>query len=140
MGGKAERSMINKGAVHMKVSTERNHEMVEHPSPGKPVRMRLCVLAVMLGIVSGYAPLVHALDPMPAHVASAMQSGVVTSIEQRSLFISGKMYTVDPELQIRDQEDNVLQPEVVKIGHEVKFHLKKGESNKIDFLVVYMPQ
>lgn len=124
----------------MKGSTEHSNEMVEQPSPGKPGRMCLYVMALMLAIVSGYAPLVRALDPMPPHVASALQSGVVTSIEQQSLFINGKMYTVDPEIQIRDQEDNVLQPEVVKIGHEVKFHLRKGESNKIDFLIVYMPQ
>jgi hypothetical protein len=47
---------------------------------------------------------------------------------------------VDPEVEIRDQEDNVLQPEVIRRDHEVKFHLKKGASNTIDFLIVYMPQ
>lgn len=114
----------------MKGNTERSHEMVEHPSPGKPGRMCLCVLAVMLAIVNGYAPLVRALDPMPPHVASALQSGVVTSVEQQFINISGKMYTVDHEIQIRDQEDNVLQPEVVQIGHEVKFHLKKAKATR----------
>jgi hypothetical protein len=69
-----------------------------------------------------------------------LQAGVVTSVEQHSLSINGKQYTVDPEIEIRDQEDNVLQPDVIKRDHEVKFHLKKGEGNTIDVLIVYMPQ
>ena len=98
------------------------------------------VLLPVLSIICGAAPSAHALDPIPAHIASGLQAGVVTSVEQRSLFISGKHYTVDPEVEIRDQEDNVLQPEVIKRGHEVRFHLQKGGSNTIDFLIVYMPQ
>ena len=98
------------------------------------------VLVAVLNMICGYIPSAQALDPIPAHILNGLQSGVVTSVEQQSINISGKMYTVDAEIQIRDQEDNVLQPEVVQIGHEVKFHLKKGVSNKIDFLIVYMPQ
>ncbi|NJL16619.1 MAG: hypothetical protein HC938_04895 [Nitrospira sp.] len=98
------------------------------------------ILCVAVSGVCGNSQLAHALDPIPAHILNGLQAGVVTSVEQQSINISGKMYTVDHEIQIRDQEDNVLQPEVVQIGHEVKFHLKKGESNKIDFMIVYMPQ
>lgn len=124
----------------MKGSTERSHEMTKRPSPGKPIRMYLGVFTVALALISGYPSVAHALDPMPAHIASGLQSGVVTSIERNFLFINGKQYTVDPEVEIRDQEDNVLQPEIIKRDHQVKFHLKKGDSNKIDFLIVYMPQ
>lgn len=98
------------------------------------------IFCVAVSGVCGNSQLAHALDPIPAHILSGLQAGVVTSVEQQSINISGKLYTVAPEIQIRDQEDNVLQPEVVQIGHEVKFHLKKGESNKIDFMIVYMPQ
>ena len=64
----------------------------------------------------------------------------MTSVESRSLFINGKEYLVDPDVEIRDQEDNVFPPEVVKRDQEVKFHLKKGAGNTIDFLIVYLPQ
>jgi hypothetical protein len=85
-------------------------------------------------------PLAHALDPIPSGIMSGLQAGVVTSIGHQSLFISGKEYTLDPEVEIRDQEDNVLQADVIKPDHEVKFHLKKGDGNRIDVMVVYMPQ
>ena len=125
----------------MKISSLRHAH-----SNGKRVGERLSttlgvsVLVAVLNMICGYTPSAQALDPIPVHILNGLQAGVVTLVEQQSLNISGKMYTVDAEIQIRDQEDNVLQPEVVQIGHEVKFHLKKGESNKIDFLIVYMPQ
>jgi len=125
----------------MKVSSLRHAH-----SHGKRVGERLSatlgvsVLVAALNMICGYTPSAQALDPIPAHIMSGLQAGVVTSVESRSLFINGKEYAVDSEIEIRDQEDNVLQPEVINRDHEVKFHLKKGESNKIDFMIVYMPQ
>ncbi len=98
------------------------------------------LVAILVVIFCGGAQLAHALDPIPAHIMSGLQTGVVTSVEPRSLFINGKEYMVDPDVEIRDQEDNVFPPEVVKRDQEVKFHLKKGAGNTIDFLIVYLPQ
>ena len=98
------------------------------------------VLVAVLNMVCGHIPSAQALDPIPAHIMSGLQAGVVTSVESRSLFINGKEYLVDPDVEIRDQEDNVFPPEVVKRDQEVKFHLKKGAGNTIDFLIVYLPQ
>lgn len=98
------------------------------------------VLMAIFGTVYGQAQWAQALDPIPAGIASTLQPGVVTSVWSQALFISGKEYTLDPEVEIRDQEDNLLQADVIKSGHDVKFHVKKGEGNKIDVLVVYMPQ
>ena len=105
----------------------------------KPVTISGIMIA-MLGAVCGQGAIVHALDPIPMGIASGLQPGVVTSIGNQTLFISGKEYALDNEVEIRDQEDNVLQADVIKPNHDVKFHLKKGEGNKIDVMVVYMPQ
>lgn len=107
---------------------------------GLSATLGVSLLVTLSGMANGFMPLAHALEPIPSHIASGLQAGVVTSVESRSLFINGKEYAVDPEVAIRDQEDNILQPEVVKRDHEVKFHLKKGAANTIDFLIVYMPQ
>lgn len=119
----------------------------KHTCPmAKSTRVRqsatICVsvLVTVLAVVCEHAQVAHALDPIPASMASGLQAGVVTSIGHQSLFISGKEYTLDPDIVIRDQEDNELQPDVIKTGYEVKFHLKKGDGNKIDLLIVYMPQ
>lgn len=103
-------------------------------------RLSVSVLAIILSMICGNVPLALPADPIPAHIASGLQAGVVTSVESRSLFINGKEYLVDPDVEIRDQEDNVFPPEVVKRDQEVKFHLKKGAGNTIDFLIVYLPQ
>lgn len=98
------------------------------------------VLIAILSTIFGQTQWAQALDPIPVGIASALQPGVVTSVWSQALFISGKEYTLDPEVEIRDQEDNLLQADVIRSGHDVKFHVKKGEGNKIDVLVVYMPQ
>lgn len=126
----------------MNSTTKCLHEdvMMQQPIPVKPIGICLCLLVAVLGIVCGDAPLAQALDPIPAHIVNGLQTGVVTSIGQQSLFISGKEYSLDPEIDMRDQEDNALQLDVLKPNHEVKFHLKKGDGNRIDVMIVYMPQ
>lgn len=125
----------------MKISALRHaHRNGNRVAARLSATLGVSVLVTVLSMICGYAPSAQALDPISAHFMSGLQAGVVTSVESRSIFINGKEYAVDSEVQIRDQEDNVLQPEVIRRDHEVKFHLKKGESNKIDFLIVYMPQ
>lgn len=120
--------------------TQPIHQMAKDASPRKPFRICGAVLVAALSTVCGYALLAHALDPIPSATMSGLQAGVVTSIGHQSLVISGKEYTLDPEVEIRDQEDNVLQADVIKPNHEVKFHFKKGNGNKIDVMIVYVPQ
>lgn len=134
--------MINKGGSIVNGSTKgvRPQGTEGHSTPGNSVGIYLWALVAILGMTSGNFSVAYAVDPIPAHIASGLQAGVVTSVESRSLFINGKEYAVDPEVEIRDQEDNVFPPEVVKRDQEVKFHLKKGAGNTIDFLIVYMPQ
>jgi hypothetical protein len=139
--GRKTSPIIIKGAAMIGIAKGLNaHRIVDQPIPVKPIGICMCFLVVVLGMVCGDLLLAQALDPIPAHIMSGLQAGVVTSIGNKSLFISGKEYTLDPEIEIRDQEDNVLQADVIKSGHEVKFHLKKGDGNKIDVLIVYMPQ
>jgi len=117
------------------------YQMAKSSRSRRHVTICMGVLMAVLGaLFCGHALVAHALDPIPVSVASGLQAGVVTSIGQQALFLNGKEYTLDPEIDLRDQEDNVLEPEVIKVNHEVKFHLKKGDSNKIDLMIVYMPQ
>lgn len=114
--------------------------MIRNHQSRKLITISGIMMIAMLGSVFGHGSFVHALEPIPMGIASGLQPGIVTSIGNQTLFISGKEYTLDNEVEIRDQEDNVLQADVIKPNQEVKFHLKKGEGNKIDVMVVYMPQ
>ncbi|NGZ97490.1 MAG: hypothetical protein CV089_15455 [Nitrospira sp. WS110] len=125
----------------MKIGSLKVFSMMITPSRTRMfATLGVSLLVAVSGMANGNVPLALAADPIPPHVANGLQTGIVTSVESRSLFINGKEYMVDPEVEIRDQEDNVFPPEVVKRDQEVKFHLKKGAGNTIDFLIVYLPQ
>lgn len=79
-------------------------------------------------------------DPISLSVMTSLQSGTITAVHHETVSINGKEYGFDAEVQARDQEDNHLELSAIRPNLEVKFHVKKNESNKIDLIIVYMPQ
>ena len=79
-------------------------------------------------------------DPISLSVMTSLQSGTITAVHHETVSISGKEYGFDQEVQARDQEDNHLELSAIRPNLDVKFHVKKNESNKIDLIIVYMPQ
>lgn len=79
-------------------------------------------------------------DPISLSVMTSLQSGTITAVHHETVSINGKEYGFDAEVQARDQEDNHLELSAIRPNLDVKFHVKKNESNKIDLIIVYMPQ
>jgi hypothetical protein len=79
-------------------------------------------------------------DPISLSVMTSLQSGTITAVHHETVSINGKEYGFDAEVQARDQEDNHLELSAIRPSLDVKFHVKKNESNKIDLIIVYMPQ
>lgn len=79
-------------------------------------------------------------DPIPLSVMAGLQTGTITAIHQQTISISGKEYGLDAEVELRDQEDNHLELSAIRPNLEVRFHVKKSESAKIDVMIVFMPQ
>ncbi len=98
--------------------------------------------AVVLGIcgLGGFAVSTVQADPIPLSVMTSLQSGSITAVHHETVSINGKEYGFDQEVQARDQEDNHLELSAIRPNLDVKFHVKKNESNKIDLIIVYMPQ
>ena len=99
-------------------------------------------LALVLGMCGllGFADSTAQADPIPLSVMTSLQSGTITAVHHETVSISGKEYGFDQEVQARDQEDNHLELSAIRPNLDVKFHVKKNESNKIDLIIVYMPQ
>lgn len=104
--------------------------------------MRLSGLALALGVCGllGLADFAAQADPIPLSVMTSLQSGSVTAVHHETVSINGKEYGFDAEVQAHDQDDNHLEVAAIRPNLEVKFHVKKNESNKIDLIIVYMPQ
>ena len=104
------------------------------------VQLGRMVLALgILGLL-GLADSRAQADSIPLSVMSSLQPGTITAVHHETVSINGKEYGFDAEVQARDQDDNHLEVAAIRPNLEVKFHVKKNESNKIDLIIVYMPQ
>ncbi len=105
-----------------------------------------CIKSVGAGVLLGLCGFVGLADsraqadPIPLSVMSSLQPGTITAVHHETVLINGKEYGFDAEVQARDQDDNHLEVAAIRPNLEVKFHVKKNESNKIDLIIVYMPQ
>lgn len=100
---------------------------------GLALAFGICGLLVIVGSTAQ-------ADPISLSVMTSLQSGTITAVHHETVSISGKEYGFDQEVQARDQEDNHLELSAIRPNLDVKFHVKKNESNKIDLIIVYMPQ
>jgi hypothetical protein len=77
-------------------------------------------------------------QPIPS-VTVGYQSGTITAIHEKTLDIDGRTYTVMPDTVMLDQHGDTLDPGRLMVSAEVKFHVKKEQSNMIDQMIVTLP-
>ena len=69
-----------------------------------------------------------------------LQRGAITAIYERTLDIDGRTYSVTPDVVMLDEHGRVLDPGRLVVTAEVKFHVKKEQSNIIDKMIVTLPR
>jgi hypothetical protein len=103
------------------------------------VRARIMVLAVtVLSVVSVGVTLADD-QPLPSMTIS-FQNGTITAIYENTLDIDGRTYGLMPDVVMLDEHGDMLDPGRLMVNAEVKFHVKKEQSNKIDKMIVILPR
>ncbi|MDO8357504.1 MAG: hypothetical protein Q7U76_14040 [Nitrospirota bacterium] len=69
-----------------------------------------------------------------------LQQGAITAIHEKTLDIDGRTYGLTPDVVMLDEQGEALEPGRLMVTAEVKFHVKKEQSNKIDKLIVTLPR
>ena len=78
-------------------------------------------------------------QPIPS-ITVGDQSGTITAIYEKTLDIDGRTYGVTPDVVMLDDYGRVLDPGRLVVTAEVKFHVKKEQSNMIDTMIVTLPR
>ena len=78
-------------------------------------------------------------QPLPL-MTIGYQNGTITAIYEKTLDIDGRTYGLIPDVVILNQTGRVMEPGDLVVTAEVKFHVTKEESNKIDKLIVTLPR
>jgi hypothetical protein len=103
------------------------------------VRARIMVLAVtVLSVVSVGVTLADD-QPLPSMTIS-YQNGTITAIYEKTLDIDGRTYGLMPDVVMLDEHGETLDPARLMVSAEVKFHVMKEQSNKIDKIIVTLPR
>ncbi|HYM88472.1 MAG TPA: hypothetical protein VES92_05080 [Nitrospiraceae bacterium] len=103
------------------------------------VRARIIALAVtVLSVVTvGVTPADD--QPLPS-MTIAYQNGTITAIYEKTLDIDGRTYGLMPDVVMLDEHGDMLDPARLMVTAEVKFHVKKEQSNMIDKMIVTLPR
>jgi len=103
------------------------------------VRAGITLLAVtVLSVVSVGVTLADD-QPLPSMTIS-YQNGTITAIDENTLDIDGRTYGLTPDVVMLDEHGDMLDPARLMVSAEVKFHVKKEQSNKIDKMIVTLPR
>lgn len=76
---------------------------------------------------------------LPA-ITISYQNGTITAIYENTLDIDGRTYGLTPDVVMLDEHGDMLDPARLMVSAEVKFHVKKEQSNKIDKMIVTLPK
>ncbi len=103
------------------------------------VRVGITLLAVtVLSVVTvGVTPADD--QPLPS-MTIGYQNGTITAIYEKTLDIDGRTYGLMQDIVMLDEHGDTLDPARLMVTAEVKFHVKKEQSNMIDKMIVTLPR
>lgn len=81
----------------------------------------------------------HAGEPLPAGMAS-YPSGKITSIHDATFQIDGRTVSLAPEAVLVDRHGDPLQPAALRVDIDLKYHIQKGTTDKIDWMLLILPE
>jgi hypothetical protein len=92
---------------------------------------------VALIVIAAVGPRVSCADqPIPV---IANRDGKITALYETSFQIDHKTYSLTPDAVILDRHGDPLTTSDFRVDIEVKYHLLKGTTDKIDQIVLYLP-
>ncbi len=106
---------------------------------GQPLRSVLAGVALATGLlVLSPSGMSFADEQLPT-MNVAFRDGKITGIYETTFQIDHKTYSFAPEVVILDRHGDPLNASDLRVDIEVKYHLLKGTTDKIDQIILYLP-
>jgi hypothetical protein len=106
-------------------------------------RLALCAGIMLLAVgalLVVNVRITQADDQSLPSMAINYQNGTITAIHEKTLDIDGRTYGVTPDIVVLDEHGDMLDPGRLIVSAEVKFHVKKEQSNMIEKMIVKLPK
>jgi hypothetical protein len=76
-------------------------------------------------------------QPLPS-MTIGYQNGTITAIYEKTLDIDGRTYSLTPDAVILDDSGNKLDAGMLAVTLGVKYHVKKGQTDNIDRMILFL--
>jgi hypothetical protein len=100
----------------------------------------LALILVILAITVGGSSVAFADEPMPQQMVTAYQDGKITGVYETTFQINHKSYSVTPDAVLLDRHGDPLSARYIQVDTEVKYHLEKGSQDRIDRMILFIPE
>lgn len=113
------------------------------PMQGRLLRGRHELRAMFfLVLLAGWATLPQtsrADQPFPAAMAS-YPTGTISAIHETTFEINGRTVSLVPEAVIVDRHGDPVALTVIRVNTDVRYRIQKGTTDKIDWMLVILPE
>jgi hypothetical protein len=100
----------------------------------------LAALMLTLLITAAWdSSLSFADQSLPQQIAVAYKDGTITGIYETTFEIDHKTYSLAPDAVLLDRRGKELDARHLRVDIEVKYHLEKGSTDRIDRMILYLP-
>ena len=121
-------------------SRSRSHRCSHANAPACQIPALIAAFVFALTFIAVLGPsLSFAEEPMPATVVP-YRDGKITGVYETTIQIDHKTFSFAPEVVILDRHNDPLAERAVQVDLEVKYHLLKGTTDKIDQMIVFLPE
>ncbi len=104
------------------------------------MKSTLCGLVLAMGLLVADWPRVSLADESLPTVSVAYRDGKITALYEMTFQIDHKTYSFAPEVVIVDRHGDPLEVSDLKVDIDVKYHLLKGTTDKIDKIILFLPE
>ena len=128
-------------ATNKKVS-DRSKDLRDSPrnASSNQATASLPALLLILLITAVWGPSLSFADQsLPQQIAVAYKDGTITGIYETTFQIDHKTYSLAPDAVLLDRRGKELDARHLRVDIEVKYHLEKGSTDKIDRMILYLP-
>lgn len=106
----------------------------------RSIRTLVLFLTIGVGLFMGISLSTTQADQSPVTTAVAYQNGVITGMHETMLEINHKSFSLTPDVVLLDRHGDELSARFLKVDLEVKYHLEKGSQDRIDRMIVFLPE
>jgi hypothetical protein len=98
------------------------------------------MLALTCTLIAPWGPSLSFADQPLTAQAVAYRDGKITGVYETTIQIDHKTFSFAPEVVIMDRHGDPLDAQHIRVDLDVKYHLLKGTTDKIDQIIVFLPQ